>query len=121
MHLQGISQMIQREIQSFSNLFFSVLKKYPESKRVFGVPETATSGTTDLINVKEVKVASDQLLDHYVDIGKSTGQNFDETMRKKADELNQQGVKAEYIKVGMDVFLRRNIHSNYVLFLVSDR
>lgn len=76
------------------------MKKYPESKRVFGVPETATSGTTDLTNVKEVKVASDKLLDHYVDIGKSTGRNFDDTIRKKADELNHQGVKAEYIKVG---------------------
>ena len=77
----------------------SVLKKYPEAKRAFGVSDRATTGTLNFANVKEVRAASDKLLDHYVEVGKSTGNHFDATVRQKAEELNRQGVKAEYIKV----------------------
>ena len=74
----------------------SVLKKYPEPKRAFGLSDRAT---LNFANVKEVRAASDKLLDHYVEVGKSTGNHFDATVRQKAEELNRQGVKAEYIKV----------------------
>ena len=75
-----------------------MLNKYPDSKQVFRVPET-TNTKTDVVDAKEVKVASDKLLDHYVDIAKTADSNVDQTIRKKAEELNKQGVKAEYIKV----------------------
>ena len=75
----------------------SVLEKYPAAKVVFHVPETTNVDTTS--ETKEVQAAGDKLLNHYVDIVKTTDGNMDATIRKKAEELNKQGIKPEYIKV----------------------
>ncbi|UJR11619.1 hypothetical protein I4U23_015800 [Adineta vaga] len=80
------------------NAFVSVLNKYPEAKKIFNVPET-TKTNSELLGTKEVQVASDKLLNHYIDIIKTTDSNVDSTVQKKAEELNKLGVKAEYIKV----------------------
>ncbi|UJR11620.1 hypothetical protein I4U23_015801 [Adineta vaga] len=77
--------------------FVSVLNKYPEAKKVFKVPET-TKTDAELVDTKEVQAASDKLLNHYMDIVKTSDDNLDAAMRKKADELNKLGVKAEYVK-----------------------
>lgn len=75
----------------------SVLEKYPAAKVIFHVPETTNVDATS--ETKEVQAAGDKLLNHYVDIAKSTDRNMDATIQKKAEELNKQGVEPEYIKV----------------------
>ena len=75
-----------------------MLDKYPEAKKIFKVPET-TKTDVELINTREVQAASDKLLNHYIDIAKTADSDLDATIRKKADELNKLGVKAEYVEV----------------------
>ncbi|CAF1153656.1 unnamed protein product [Adineta steineri] len=79
------------------NAFASVLNKYPESKKIFKVPET-TPTDTPLADTKEVQAASDKLLSHYMDIVKTSDSNLESTVQKKATDLSKLGVKAEYIK-----------------------
>ena len=78
-------------------IFFSVLTKYPEAKEVFNVPQTTNIDTA--ADTAAVKAAGDNLLSHYTDIAKSTDSDLNSTIQKKAEELNKQGVKAEYVKV----------------------
>ena len=67
-------------------------------KEAFQVPEHAKS-ETDLINTQAVKDASETFLGHYADIAKNTGNNLDETIRKKAAEFASIGIQPAHIKV----------------------
>ena len=74
------------------------MNKYPDAKKVFRVPET-TSTDTQLVDTKEAKAASDNILSHYMDLAKTADSNLDDAIQKKAEELKKQGVKAEHVKV----------------------
>ncbi|CAF1258738.1 unnamed protein product [Adineta ricciae] len=79
------------------NAFISVLNKYPEAKKIFNVPET-TKTNAELLGTREVQTASNNLLNHYIDIVKNANGDLNTAAQSKAEELKKLGVKAEYIQ-----------------------
>ena len=98
----------------FNEFSFSVLNKYPEAKKIFNVPET-TKANAELLGTQEVQTASNNLLNHYIDIVKNANGDLNTAAQSKAEELKKLGVKAEYIQVGFFIAFEKK--KNSVLFL----
>ncbi|UJR31533.1 hypothetical protein I4U23_019022 [Adineta vaga] len=77
--------------------FAYLLHKYPQYKSFYHVPE-AYKSEADLLNAEEVKQAGEQFIDWYSDIIEHSDTQFNEKLREKAIELNNQGVRINQVK-----------------------
>ncbi|CAF1530263.1 unnamed protein product [Adineta ricciae] len=92
------------------NAFVSVLNKYPEAKKIFNVPET-TKTNAELLGTREVQTASNNLLNHYIDIVKNANGDLNTAAQSKAEELKELGIKAGYIKTYGENLVRNSATS----------